>query len=354
MDPLRRHVRNARDTAGVATRAAAVNEGVHASTWLRYVRREGWVQPYAGIAIAAWATDQDAATLAAVCAAHDGAASAETARWRHGLGARPRQLEVVIAHERAIRAVAPDPVPAARMAGAGEAQRANVAAQQRSREVRRWHQRCRKVRVRRSRWLRPQDVVRLDGVPTLTPVATAVSLAATDPDAVRAFLVDARQAGKLQLAEVWARLAEIGPVRGRHVLVAALEALEDRRPESAFHDEVLSVLEQHGYRPARAPIPLATPHGRSLLPDVPLPAWQVAIELDGDRFHADRAARRRDRERMSAYASTDWKPIIVDFQTWHEDRRRVFADIDAAIKAQRRHGIGRDVPLPPHLSEPDP
>lgn len=313
--------------------------------------REGWCRPYGGVAIAPWVTDHDAAALGAVAAAHGGAATGATARWRHGLGARPRTLEVIAPHEQAVRRVAPDPLPPAEPDGGDdEARRAHAAARRQAGEMRRWHQRCRRIRVGRSRWLRPSDVVLVDGVPTLTPAATAIALAATHPDEVRAFLVDARQAGKLTLAEVRDRLESVGSVRGRHAVVAALEALADRTPESAFHDEVLTELERHGYRPARSPLRIQTPRGRPLLPDIPLRDWMIAIELDGDRYHRDRAARRRDRDRLSGYASSQWVPLIIDHQTWTQRRREVMADLDETILAQRRRGIGVDVPLPPHLA----
>lgn len=342
MPPWNRHVRDCRDTAGVGTRARAAEVGVHPRTWLRRCAAEGWARPYEGIAIAPWVTDHDAAVLAAVAAAHRGAACGETARWWHRLGPRPRKLAVAIPHGHARRTVRRDPPPPPRLdASAGPAERAARAAERRAaEEQRRWHVRCRLVEVRRSRWLTSDDVEHVAGVPVLSPVATAISLASTHPEDVRAYLIDARQAGKLELDSVADRLAAVGPVRGRHVLRAALEALEGRRPESAFHDEVLTAFERRGYRPTRHAIRLTTPRGRDLNPDIALEDHQVAVELEGDRYHRDRDARRRDRERASAYASTDWVVILVDHQTWMRNRPQIFADVDAAIDGQLRRGIG--------------
>ncbi|MEX1178883.1 MAG: hypothetical protein WEB09_10510 [Nitriliruptor sp.] len=377
MDPLHRHLRAVRRAAGISSRTAALDEGVHPTSWNRHVVRHRWARPYEGVAIAPWADDEDQTAVAAVAVAHGGAACGETARWLHGHGRRPRELEVAIPHARSVRRVSPDPPPRRRAAdpaattnagGAGgapgpghagddplggpadvEATRAERAAAAADEEARRWHARCRKVRVRRCRWLAPSDVVLLRGVPVLAPVATTLSLAAGAPDHVRGFLVDARHAGQLELAAVRERLAEVRSLRGRHVLVATLEALEDRHLESVFHDRVLAEVERRGYGPSLAPVVLDTPHGRPVQPDVALVAWQVALELDGDRFHRDRDARRRERERLSAYASSGWVVLIVDHRTWTEQRERVFADLDGAILAQRGSGRGRNALLPPHL-----
>jgi hypothetical protein len=350
MDPLTRHLRAVRRTAGVSTRAQAREHGVHPPTWNRHVVSERWARPYPGVVIADWAGDEDRTTIAAVAAAHGGAAAGETARWLHGRGQRPRQLEVVIPHGRTVRRV--DSGPA--IGGDGDVtsdDRASRAEREADEEARRWLQRCRKVRIVRSRWLTPGDVVLLAGVPVLTPEATALSLTTSAPDEVRGFLVDAGFHDQLDLARVRDRLATVRSLRGRHRLLATLDELDGRRPESVFHDVVLSEVERRGYRPSRSPLDLPTPVGRLLRPDIALVDFHVALELDGDRFHRDRDARRRERDRLSAYASSAWVVIIVDHRTWTERPEQVFADLDAAIVRQLANGVGSALLLPPHLHE---
>ncbi len=350
MTAWRRYVRACRNTAGVGTRADAVAVGVGPRTWQRRCDAEGWARPYLGVAIAPWARDRDAAILAAVIAAHGGAAGGETARWRLELGSRPRTLGVVVPHDVRARRVRPSPLPPD--APVGQPTADELAAYREHRrsvdELGAWHRRCGNVEVRRCRWLLPEDIQPVAGVPVLSPVATAISLAASHPEDVRGFIIDAQQAGKLRLADVRDRLEGIRAVPGRHVLRQTLDELEGRVPESVFHDAVLSVLERLGYRPTTRAIELVSPTGRELRPDVPLEVWKVAIELDGDRYHRDRDARRRDRDRLSAYAGTEWVPIIVDHRTWTSERERILREIDAAIDAQRARGIGADV-SPPRL-----
>ncbi|MEX0835495.1 MAG: hypothetical protein WD010_05360, partial [Nitriliruptor sp.] len=319
----------------------------------------GGARPYRGVAIAPWASDVDRATLAAVILAHDGAACGRTARWLQGLGERPRGLEVITSHARAVRGVRPDPEPPRGEDDAGRAGSADadvdaagtsgVSTEEERRqrliahhERRRWHRRCARVEVARSRWFERSDVEVIGGIPTLLPAANALVLARVAPLELRGYLVDARQQRRLDLADLAARLEDVRHLPGRHLLASHLAELGDNAAESAFHLEVLRSLEAAGYRPSREPVRLVTPRGRPLLPDIPLERWRVALELDGDRYHRDRTARRRDRDRLSAYASTDWAVLIVDHQTWMQDRPRVMADLDAAIEQQRARGIGAE------------
>lgn len=216
----------------------------------------------------------------------------------------------------------------------------------RDREDRQWRARCRRVVVRRCRWLGPEDLEVLRGLRVTRPEVTAIHLAAGPPAVLRAYLVDGRHQGWLDLAAVRARLARLGPVQGRHRLRAHLDELEHRAPESVFHDGVLDTLLALGYAPTTHPVSVPTATGRAVSPDIPLERWRVAIELDGDAFHRDRVQRRRDRDRLAAYATTDWRPVVVDWRSWHDERETLLATLDAAIEAQRRRGIGTQHPPP--------
>jgi hypothetical protein len=196
--------------------------------------------------------------------------------------------------------------------------------------------------VSRCRWLSATDVEVVRGLRLVAPEVEAIRLAGSSRGLLRAYLVDARHAGWLDLDAVEKRVLAVGPVPGRHVLLDELAALCGREPESVFHDEVLSELLQRGYAPERRPLRIETPLGREVVPDIALRRWQVAIELDGDRYHRDRRQRRRDRDRLAAYASTSWRPVVVDWVTWQTRRPEVLAAVDAAIASQQELGIGRE------------
>jgi hypothetical protein len=265
--------------------------------------------------------------LAAVVAAHGpcAAVAGHGAAWWRGIGEMPtpRELDVIIPHGQRVR-------PVAEPAGVTT----------HDVEGRRLLARCRRVRVVRSRWLRPDDVETVRGVRVTTPEVTAIHLAGVAPTALRSFLVDARHHGLLDFSVLSTRLQQVGSVRGRHLLGGHLRELEGTHTESPFHDRVLRVLQARGYRPSPAPMEVRSRTGRRLLPDIALADWKIALELDGDAFHRDRAQRRRDRDRLAAYATTDWRPIIVDWRSWQEEHEAVLATIDAAIEHQRDRGIG--------------
>ena len=208
-----------------------------------------------------------------------------------------------------------------------------------------------KVRVKRSRWLTAHDVVDVDHVPTLTVPAALVTLAARHPDTLWGYLIDAVHRRLTTPEAVLDRLGRIGPVTGRGVLQAQCRRLADVRIESRFQDDVAAELERLGYQPSRSTVRIATPDGIGLTIDVALPAWQVAVEPEGDAFHRTREQRRNDRRRAAAAAGTDWVRVPVDWRDWHLDRPHVLAAIDAAIAAQQRRGIGRDTPVPTRAQE---
>jgi hypothetical protein len=330
MDRWKHHLRTCRRRHGVSTVAAATEDGVSPSTWRRRTDGEGWAAPYPGVRIAPWAPVGLAPALTAVVEAHGpGAAVTGTAAaWWLGVHPEPGtgDLEVVIPHGKRVRCVtdvtSEDP------------------------EQRRWLARCRRVRVRRCRWLRPDDVETVRGLRLTNAEAVAVHLGAGRPSTLRAFLVDARHRGLLDLDRLRHRLEEVGPTRGRHVVRFHVEDLLGSGPESVFHDRVLRDLAALGYRPTSHPVRIETAGGRTVLPDVPLEAWKVAVELDGDAFHRDREQRRRDRDRLAAYVATEWRPVVVDWRSWHEDREAILTTLDAAIARQRERGIGDNVRPP--------
>jgi hypothetical protein len=329
MESWAMHMRECRRNHGVSTLRQAVACGVHPSTWRRRTSAEGWVAPYRGVRIAPWAPDGIAPALAACVAAHpDSAVAGAAARWWRGVADEPQtsDLEVVVPHERRGRGAA---------ASAALAHAAPAVPEQR-----RLLQCCARIRVRRCRWLLSTDVEVVRGLRLVSPEVEAIRLAGSSRGLLRAYLVDAGHAGWLDLDAVEERVLAVGPVPGRHVLLEELADLRGRGPESPFHDEVLTELLQRGYAPERRPVRIVTPLGQDLLPDIALRRWQVAIELDGDRYHRDRQQRRRDRDRLAAYASTSWRPVVVDWVTWQTRRPEILAAIDAAIASQQGLGIG--------------
>lgn len=304
-----------RDRYGVATTTDATSAGVSESTFHRRVMSEAWRRPHPGVHVAPWVRPSkltELSTLIAI-AGHSAVASGTTAMWLHGLTDAPDRLEVVIPHQR-------------------RAPRSSLGI------------------IHRSRWVDTEDRGMIRRVPVLTvPAAIITTAADCDQVTLRALVIDALHAGSTDLPALVGRMASVGPVKGRPMLTRMLHELADRNVESVFHDAVLDELERRGYRPSRRPRRIDTPDGRGARPDIPLPDWQIAIEVQGDRFHSSRTQRAADRRKTSQYAGSTWVQVEVDWWEWMSNRDHFLDALDAAILAQFRRGVGSERPLPAHL-----
>lgn len=307
-------VTDCRDRYGVATVDHARTHGIPASTFYRRTTSERWREPYAGVRIAPWVRPSAHTDLSALLHAGGDRASAtgETAAWLYGLRGTPKHLEIAVPH----------------------GQRVPVGAE---------------GRVHRHRWLREQDQVLVQGLAALRIPAMAVTLANGSPLDVRARVIDAIHRDLASLSDIIGRLGEVGPVPGRRQLARLLHELADRDVESIFHDLVLDELVRRDYRPALSPLFVQTPDGRGVHPDIPLPVWRIAIEVQGDRFHRTRAQRAADRRKTTQYAGSRWLVLELDWWEWIGNRAHFLEALDTAILAQVGAGVAGCETLPAHV-----
>lgn len=312
MDPWPTFVGAVLGRHGVADVDLARAHGIPPTRFYRRTARENWGAPTARVRVHPAAVPCVQRDLLAVTGSSKRivAASGEAAAWLHGLRHHPPTWPSVLAVH------ATEPVHHPRVTG------------------------------RRARWLRSTDVVLRDGVPTLDVPALLLAASAWSPQQVWAWFIDAVHRSMTTPAAVHERLEGVGPVTGRAGLLAYADALAVSRIESRFQDDVAGELERLGYRPLRSTLRIATADHIGLEVDVPLPAWHVAVEPDGDAFHRTREQRRSDRRRVAAFAGTDWVHVPIDWRDWLLDRDHVLAAVDAAIARQQRRGIGADVPIP--------
>ena len=301
---LRRH--------GVADPDLAEICGISANRFYRRTAREGWDAPAPRVRVHPAAGPSTQRLLLEVCASTGGpaAASHETAAWLHGLRRRPPERSTILTPY-------------------------SVLLPTRGR-----------VDTRRARWLEDTDLTEIDEVPTLAVPAMFVSLASLPAETLWHRLIDAVHRGLTTPTELLDRLSTVGSVVGRGRLREQCQRLASLRIESRFQDDVAAELERRGYGAQRSTRRIETADGVGLEVDVPLPAWQIAVEPDGDTYHRTREQRRVDRRREAAFAGIDWVRVPIDWRDWHLDREHVIAAIDAAIVAQQRRGIGRSTPLP--------
>lgn len=314
MEAWNRLIQTVRDQYGVGTVTDALDAGVSRATWYRRTAAEGWAEPYPRVRVAPWVRPSPLTDLSALvrgCGAGS-AATGMTAAWLHGLVPPPARLEVAVPADRRVPRAA---------VGAG----------------------------RRVRWLRETDVVLVQNLPTLAVEPLLLSLHRAPQATVRGLTIDLLHRQHTTLERIGQRLEVASGLDGLPWLRAMVEDLAGRRPESIFHDVVLTDLQRRGYAPSPRPIRVPTSDGIGVTPDIPILPFQVGIETDGDRFHSDRPQRRRDRRRTARYSSTSWALVPVDWHDWHERREQVLRAIDAAILKQLRRGIGTVADLPPHL-----
>lgn len=309
-------IRRIAEAGGVGTPDDARACGVSEATWHRRSRDEAWDRPYPRVRLAPWAPKGPMTDLRAALAACRGRAVAAgtTAMWLSGVGPPPRAFDLVVPHEVAVPRLATT-----------------------------------RVRIRRARWIGEDDVVLLDGIVRLAWPATIVSLAGMPPDRLRGLVIDSIQSGRVTADKGLERLATVGPIAGRGALEQILLDLGGRRPESWFHDIVLTELLDRGYPAAKEPLRIETPDGRGIVVDIPLVPYLVGVEPEGDTYHRGARPRRNDRRRTAQSAGTPWVIVPVDWRDWHQRREWVLATVDAAVQQQLSAGHGTSRDLPAHL-----
>ncbi|MEX1178575.1 MAG: hypothetical protein WEB09_08945 [Nitriliruptor sp.] len=313
LDPWPAFEQAVRDRHGVADPTLARSHGIDLSRFHRRTAREGWATPRPGIRLHPHVPPsvQQQLTVVTVSSVGLAAASRDTAAWLHELqGHPPDRRSVALEHP-----CRPKSIPG--------------------------------VVVHRARWLTRDDVVEVQGIPTLSVRAMLLSSSRAPAARQRARLIDVLHRKLADPDDIVALLDTVGPVPGKGTLRRLCGELGPLVVESIFQDEVARALIGLGYPAERSTRRIATPDGIGLTCDLALLPWKVALEPQGDAFHRTREQRRLERRRMAAYAGTDWVPLPIDWRDWVADRDHVLDAIDAAITAQRHHGIGREH-VPPH------
>lgn len=316
MDPFTAFARDCcRRRLGIGTLDLARAAGVAPSTFRRRMRSEEWEQ----LTVQAWRSPMIAASpvsawFAVALSIRSSAVAGAAALHLHGLlRDPPRHAEVAVVHTHR---------RPARLPGG--------------------------VDLRRRRWLTDDDVVMHGDVPVLRPAAAMITMGESDPRQVRADFLDAEAASPGVLQSVLERIVRVGPVPGRAGIINLAALLMDHSFESVFDADVRNELRRLGYRPSDGPVRITTPDGRGASPDVVLP-WRVMLELQGDRDHSERAARRADRRKFGQYAGIVDQVVPIDWTEWYGNRPHVLQAIDAAIEVQVGLGLADRSTLPPHL-----
>ncbi|MGN6608742.1 MAG: DUF559 domain-containing protein [Jatrophihabitans sp.] len=183
----------------------------------------------------------------------------------------------------------------------------------------------------------PTAVRLVRGVPTVEP-AVAVTRSwplLVGPDQ-RAAAITAVRSGLLTAGELAAAAERAVGMPGRKRLLE-LTTLLDAGCESELEIwGYLGVFDVPGLRHMRRQR-VITVDGRQYRLDGAFEDEQVAIELDGERYHSTRAQRERDRRRDAALATIDWLTLRYSHERLHDDARGCRRDTLRTLAAREGH-----------------
>jgi len=180
------------------------------------------------------------------------------------------------------------------------------------------------VEVHRPTTLDPVDLVQVGPLPLTSAVRTLIDLAPTQDAATMGALVDAAlRDHRVAPEQIAARVVELSG-RGRRTPRSLIEALSLRCEgydpgRSALESRILAALARAGIPLPERQHPVVRPDGRRAFIDLAYPRLLLAIEADGWRFHAPRAAFDADRVRANELVLLGWS--VLRFTSAMSDAR---------------------------------
>jgi very-short-patch-repair endonuclease len=186
-----------------------------------------------------------------------------------------------------------------------------------------------KLLVHRSRTLRPDDVVTLDGLPVTSPTRTIQDLAQVlTPHRLERVLHTAEHLRILDAA----KLATPLPGRRSTALHRGLEALAAGEPQltkSEAENAMVAVLDRAGL-----PRPEVNPRLLGYIPDFLWREQRLIAETDGRRTHLTPTAFETDRERDARYLVAGYRVVRFTYRQLVREPEAVASTI-AALLARR-------------------
>lgn len=175
-----------------------------------------------------------------------------------------------------------------------------------------------------SRDLLAREIAVLDGIPTTTPLRTAMDLGCV-LKRWQAFAAMNALAGAYDL-DAAAFVRAVPRHRGRRGVCQLRALIGHLTPEveSMRESRVLLAIIDAGLPVPRAQYPITVPNGECFRLDFAYPHRRIAVEYDGSQFHAATdEQRRRDRWRRDLIRQSGWEQVVVtsaDFRRLGEGR----------------------------------
>ena len=146
--------------------------------------------------------------------------------------------------------------------------------------------------------------------------------------------IHAVRSGLLGTADLREAAGRTTGMRGRRQLLTLIEQLEAGCESELELWGLTHVFDVPGLRHGVRQFELPTPAAHYRL-DLAYLDEQVAVELDGARWHSTRAARERDMRRDAALAATGWVTLRFSFDRLHDDVAGCRRDTLAVLAGRR-------------------
>jgi very-short-patch-repair endonuclease len=192
----------------------------------------------------------------------------------------------------------------------------------------------RRLRVHRTRHLPAEDVAILRGFPVTTVERTLLDLAGTsDCPGVERFFSEACRRDVVDFDRLWSVIARGRGWRGTRILRMLLERYG---PEIGLTRSDLEVRFLEECRARGLPQPLVNQKLHGLEVDFLWPDSRFVVELDGFRFHRDRVAFERDRNRDLILRAAGYQVLRLTHRMITAENDQVFGVVDSQVNARSR------------------
>lgn len=189
----------------------------------------------------------------------------------------------------------------------------------------------RRLRVHRTRYLPAEDVSEVRGISLTTVERTLLDIAGFgERSKVERLFSEACRLNLVDFGRLEAVLARGSGWRGTRFLASVVEGYEPAKglTKSELEARFLDACRRRGL-----PMPLVNRRVRGFEVDFLWPSALLVVELDGFRFHADRAAFERDRERDLALKAGGFEVVRITHRMLSRDTDRVLLAIRERLEA---------------------
>lgn len=177
----------------------------------------------------------------------------------------------------------------------------------------------------------PPDTVKIEGLPTATPLFTAVETARRQKASEAVVVIDAlAHRGLISQAELLARVSRKSPRPRGYTKALSAVSLMDARAESPQESRLRVRLASHDLMPEEAQFEIYNNERFVARVDFAWPKAKLALEYDGE-YHYEPSQQRRDFRREQNIIACGWTVIRVNAARMRDGFNDVVREIKATL-----------------------